>query len=92
MATTHHPNPNPTQPEPHHTQESGQRLVEATKDAHLNAGVVAALVLSILFPLAYEEKEALSRLSELEVRGGAIGRRRRKRFPAFSSWRCGELP
>jgi hypothetical protein len=46
--------------------ETSKGLVEATKDAQLNAGVVAALVLSILFPLAYEEKEALLRLSEAQ--------------------------
>ena len=44
--------------------ELGARLVESTKNFHLNAGVVAALVLSVVFGLAYEEKDALSALAD----------------------------
>ena len=35
------------------------RLIGATSNFHLNAGVVAALVLSVLFPLAYEEDDTI---------------------------------
>ena len=41
---------------------SAQRLVDGTMNELLNAGVVAALILSIMFPLAYEENEALLEL------------------------------
>ena len=47
-----------------------QRLVDATKDELLNAGVVAALILSIMFPLAYEENEALIHLQQRSSDGG----------------------
>jgi len=39
-----------------------QRMVDSMRDELLNAGVVAALILSIMFGLAYEENEALLRL------------------------------
>jgi hypothetical protein len=38
------------------------RLISATSSFHLNAGVVAALVLSVLFPLAYEEDDTIADL------------------------------
>ncbi|KAL1521775.1 hypothetical protein AB1Y20_021428 [Prymnesium parvum] len=43
--------------------EQAKSLVEATLNSHLNVGVVAALVLSVLFPLAYEEKSTLADLA-----------------------------
>ena len=42
----------------------GGQIVESAKSFHLNAGVVAALVLSVVFGLAYEENETLARLAE----------------------------
>ena len=45
-------------------KEVGAQLVESTKNFHLNAGVVAALVLSVVFPFAYEENETLTSLAE----------------------------
>jgi len=42
----------------------GAQLVESTKNFHLNTGVVSALVLSVVFGLAYEEHETLASLAE----------------------------
>jgi len=42
--------------------EVGRRLVSSNKDFQLNAGLVGALVLSVLYPLAYEENDALANL------------------------------
>jgi len=50
-------------------EELGGRLVSANKEFQLNAGVVSALVLSVLFPLAYEEKVVLRDLAEAESWG-----------------------
>lgn len=50
----------------------GSQLVESTKSFHLNAGVVAALVLSVVFGLAYDENDALTNLSQ-PGSWGAIG-------------------
>ena len=47
----------------------GERLVESTKNFHLNAGVVAALVLSVVFGLAYEENDALTALAAPDTWG-----------------------
>lgn len=47
----------------------GERLVESTKSFHLNAGVVAALVLSVVFGLAYEENDALTALAQPDTWG-----------------------
>lgn len=44
----------------------GGALVESTKNFHLNAGVVAALVLSVVYGLAYEENESLASLASKE--------------------------
>ena len=47
-------------------QSAGAQLIEATKNYHLNNGVVAALVLSVVFGLAYEEKATLEGLAQLD--------------------------
>lgn len=50
--------------------EEAQRLVEATKSELLNDGVIAALILSIMYPMAYEEKDALTSLHESQASWG----------------------
>jgi hypothetical protein len=47
----------------------GERLVESTKNFHLNAGVVAALGLSVVFGLAYEENDSLKSVADPETWG-----------------------
>ena len=40
----------------------GEKIIENAKNFYLNAGVVSALVLSVVFGLAYEENETLEQL------------------------------
>ena len=47
--------------------EATQRMVDSTRDELLNAGVVAALILSIMYGLAYDENETLLSLYSSEA-------------------------
>lgn len=47
------------------SQDDAQRMVDSTKDELLNAGVVAALILSIMYGSAYAESAAMYELNEI---------------------------
>ena len=49
--------------------EMAHRLIASTKDELLNAGVVAALILSIMFSLAYDEADKLVHLHDTPTWG-----------------------